>query len=75
MPDYKEMYLTMVRASEKALRLTEEAAQIIIEAQQKCEELYLAAEEDTKASPFRKGEPFKNQQRQLSLPLFLFVQK
>ena len=46
MPDYKEMYLTMVRASEKALRLSEEAAQVIIEAQQKCEELYLAGKDD-----------------------------
>ena len=32
--DYKEMYLIMMRASEKAIR-------ILIEAQQKCEELYL----------------------------------
>ena len=32
--NYKEMYLTMMRASEKAIR-------ILIEAQQKCEELYL----------------------------------
>ena len=32
--DYKEMYLTMMRASEKAIR-------ILIEAQQKCEEMYL----------------------------------
>ena len=32
--DYKEMYLTMMRASKKAIR-------ILIEAQQKCEELYL----------------------------------
>ena len=32
--DYKEMYLTMMRASEKAIR-------ILIEAQQTCEELYL----------------------------------
>ena len=45
MPDYKEMYLTMVRASEKALRQLEEATQLLIEAQQKCEELYLAEEE------------------------------
>lgn len=50
MPDYKEMYLTMVRASEKALRQMEEASQILIAAQQKCEELYLADEED-EASP------------------------
>lgn len=32
--DYKEMYLTMVRETEKAI-------QILIKAQQKCEELYL----------------------------------
>ena len=32
--DYKEMYLTMMRASEKAIR-------ILIKAQQECEELYL----------------------------------
>ena len=46
MPDYKEMYLTMVRASEKALWQMEEASQILIEAQQECEELYLADEEE-----------------------------
>lgn len=38
-PNYEEMYLTMVRASEKAMN-------IIIDAQRKCEELYLAAEEE-----------------------------
>ena len=32
--DYKKMYLTMMRASEKAIR-------ILIEAQQACEEMYL----------------------------------
>ena len=37
--DYKEMYLTMVRATEKALR-------ILIEAQQKCEDMYIEAEEE-----------------------------
>ena len=37
-PDYKELYLTMVRASEKAAR-------ILIEAQQQCEERLLEAEE------------------------------
>ncbi len=42
MADYKEMYLSMVRASEKAVR-------ILIEAQQKCEELYLEAEEGNPA--------------------------
>ncbi len=36
MPDYKEMYLTMVRASEKAIDL-------LAEAQQKCEEMYLSS--------------------------------
>jgi len=34
MPDYKEMYLKMFRASEKALN-------IIITARQECEELYI----------------------------------
>ena len=37
MPDYQEMYLIMMRAAEKAIR-------ILIEAQQACEEL--AMEED-----------------------------
>ena len=35
MPDYKEMYLKMVRASEKAIN-------ILVEAQRECEELYLS---------------------------------
>ena len=35
MPDYKELYLTMVRASEQAIR-------ILIEAQQECEERYVS---------------------------------
>ena len=34
MPDYKEMYLHMMRETEKAL-------QILIEAQRECENLYL----------------------------------
>ena len=38
MPDYQEMYLTLMRATERAIRT-------LIEAQQKCEELYLDAEE------------------------------
>lgn len=33
MPNFEEMYYTMVRASEAAIK-------IIIEAQQKCEEMY-----------------------------------
>ena len=36
MPDYKELYLVLFRASEQAIRL-------LIEAQQRCEELYLGA--------------------------------
>ena len=34
MTDYKELYLTMFRASEKAIEL-------LVEAQRKCEELYI----------------------------------
>ncbi|WP_308856206.1 hypothetical protein [uncultured Oscillibacter sp.] len=38
MPDYKELYLEMMRASEKAIRT-------LVEAQQRCEELILQEEE------------------------------
>ena len=38
MPDYKEMYLKMVRASEKAIN-------ILIEAQRECEEMYVSGTE------------------------------
>ena len=38
MADYREIYLTMMRA-------TEQAIQILIAAQQKCEELYLSIPE------------------------------
>lgn len=41
MPDYKEMYLKMFRASEKAIN-------IIIDAQQECEEMFMSAP-DTEA--------------------------
>ena len=37
MPDWKEMYLTLMRDTERAIRILEEA-------QQKCEELYLRDE-------------------------------
>ena len=41
MPDYKEMYLNLFRA-------TEEALDILIAAQRKCEEMYLSGtDEDT----------------------------
>lgn len=38
MPDFEEMYYTLMRASEEALR-------IMIEAQEECEEMYIAQEE------------------------------
>ena len=38
MPDYKEMYLTLFRA-------TEQAIDTLITAQQKCEEMYINAPE------------------------------
>lgn len=45
--NYKELYLTIVRESEKAIN-------ILIAAQQKCEELYLSgAEPDTKPPDFK----------------------
>ena len=40
MPNYKEMYLKMARASEQAIR-------ILIKAQQECEEMYLSGPELT----------------------------
>lgn len=46
--DYKEMYLTMVRAAEKAIN-------ILVEAQQKSEEIYLSkTEPDIKLLDFKK---------------------
>lgn len=43
MPDYKKMYLTMFQASEDAINL-------LIQAQRRCEELYMASPEpDIKA--------------------------
>lgn len=39
MPDYKQLYLTMMRETEKAIR-------ILIHPQQACEELYLKSSED-----------------------------
>ena len=38
MPDYKEMYLHLMRETEKSIR-------ILIEAQQECERLYLESTE------------------------------
>ena len=51
MADYKEMYLIMVRAAEKALQIIEaggepkDAAVHLIRAQQICEDMYVNAEE------------------------------
>jgi len=45
MADYKEMYLTMARETEKAVRLMEESLQFLIAAQQNCEEMYINAPE------------------------------
>lgn len=38
MPDYKEMYLTMVRETEKAIR-------ILIDVQKRCEEMAISSED------------------------------
>ena len=38
MPDYKEMYLTLFRATEKAINC-------LIEAQKNCEEMYIGMDE------------------------------
>ena len=43
MPDYQEMYLTMMREAERAM-------EILISAQRKCEELYISAPEEEKES-------------------------
>ena len=45
MPDYKEMYLTMVRATEKTVTRMEESLQILIAAQQNCEDMYINSPE------------------------------
>ena len=45
MADYKKMYLMMVRETEKAITLTEEALNALIAVQQKCEEMYINAPE------------------------------
>ena len=42
MPDHKEMYLHLMRETEKAVR-------ILIEAQRDCEEMYLSALEGSAA--------------------------
>ena len=44
MPDYKEMYLNLMRATEDAIR-------ILIQAQKECEEMYLSADDDDPSDP------------------------
>ena len=48
MPDYKKMYLTMVNAAEDAIRLLPEGAarELLIEAQRRCEEIYVETAEE-----------------------------
>lgn len=45
MPDYKEMYLTIVRAANKSLKLNQEAMAHIIAAQQQAEDMYIEADD------------------------------
>ena len=45
MVDYKKMYLTMFNATEDAINTMENVRQALIDAQQKCEELYVSAPE------------------------------
>ncbi len=42
MVDYKKMYLTMFNATEDAINALENVRQALIDAQQKCEELYVS---------------------------------
>ena len=48
MPDYRELYFTLFRASEQAVNT-------LIEAQRKCEELYISAPRE-ELLPFPGGE-------------------
>ena len=53
MADYKKLYLEMMRASEKAIR-------ILIEAQQKCEEEILTEPEEPKLFVLPKNDDKEN---------------
>ena len=48
MPDYRNMYLTLMNAAEDAVRLLPEgeARELLIEAQRRCEEIYVETAED-----------------------------
>jgi len=43
---YREMYLTMARAARDAEEMHRKADQILIEAMQKCEEMYISADDN-----------------------------
>lgn len=45
MANYKEMYLTVMRAANKALELNQKAVEHIIAAQRQAEEMYIEAED------------------------------
>lgn len=45
MPDYKEMYLTIMRAANKAVQLNQEALKHLITAQQQAEDMYIEADD------------------------------
>ena len=75
MPDYKEMYLTMVRETEKAITIleeVEEASNILIAAQRDCEEMYINSPEpvvqllDRRDRPAEREAGNKAQDRQYS---------
>ena len=56
MPDYKEMYLTMVNETEKAITMTKEILSTLIEAQRRCEDMYInAPDENQDADPQENG--------------------
>ena len=48
MPDYRQMYVTMMQASEEAINL-------LIKAQRKCEEMYVSAPEPEDAPDSEQG--------------------
>ena len=50
MPDYKEMYLKMMRATERAMN-------VLIEAQQECEEMYLSGGRPLTVLPGKEAAP------------------
>lgn len=56
MPDYQQMYFKLVRAVRDAQECCEQAEQILIDAMQACEELYIS-EPACRIFPFSKPEP------------------